>query len=105
MRFMMIMLPEVYSKPVRPDFVPDRNALEEMGKYNEQLQNRQEQAPVRWILELSNCTRTASWPIGSPLCAMRSAQSAGRIDDRPVQRCRILWKGIYGQKGHLWRGR
>ena len=38
MRFMMIMLPEVYSKPVGPDFVPDRNALEKMGKYNEQLQ-------------------------------------------------------------------
>jgi hypothetical protein len=38
MRFMMIMLPELYSKPVRPDFVPDRNAIEKMGKYNEQLQ-------------------------------------------------------------------
>jgi hypothetical protein len=38
MRFMMIMLPDVYSKPVPPDFMPDKDAVEKMGKYNEQLQ-------------------------------------------------------------------
>jgi hypothetical protein len=38
MRFMMIMIPDVYSKPVASDFVPDRDAVEKMGKYNEQLQ-------------------------------------------------------------------
>jgi hypothetical protein len=38
MRFMMIMIPDVYSKPVSPDFVPDPDAVKQMGKYNEQLQ-------------------------------------------------------------------
>jgi len=37
MRFMMIMIPEVYRKPVRPDFMPDPQAIEKMGKYNEEL--------------------------------------------------------------------
>jgi hypothetical protein len=37
MRFMMIMIPEVYRKPVRPDFMPDPQAIERMGKYNEEL--------------------------------------------------------------------
>lgn len=38
MRFMMIMIPEVYRKPVRPDFMPDPQAIERMGKYNQELQ-------------------------------------------------------------------
>ena len=38
MRFMMIMIPEVYRKPVRPDFMPDPRAIEKMGKYNQELQ-------------------------------------------------------------------
>lgn len=38
MRFMMIMIPEVYSKPVAPGFMPDMKAVEQMGKYNEELQ-------------------------------------------------------------------
>jgi hypothetical protein len=37
MRFLMIMVPEAYRKPIRPDFVPEPEALREMGKYNEQL--------------------------------------------------------------------
>ena len=37
MRFMMIMIPGVYSKPVPPDFVPDMEAMKQMGKYNEEL--------------------------------------------------------------------
>ena len=38
MRFMMIMIPDVYRKPVRPDFVPDPQAIERMGRYNHELQ-------------------------------------------------------------------
>jgi hypothetical protein len=38
MRFMMIMIPEVYSKPVPTDFMPDMEAVKKMGKYNEELQ-------------------------------------------------------------------
>ena len=38
MRFMMIMIPEVYGKPIPPDFMPDMEAVKEMGKYNEALQ-------------------------------------------------------------------
>jgi hypothetical protein len=38
MRFMMIMIPEVYSKPIAPDFMPDMEAVKKMGKYNEALQ-------------------------------------------------------------------
>jgi hypothetical protein len=38
MRFMMIMIPEVYSKPIAPDFIPDMEAVKKMGEYNEALQ-------------------------------------------------------------------
>ena len=38
MRFMMIMIPEVYSKPIAPDFMPDMEAVKKMGEYNEALQ-------------------------------------------------------------------
>lgn len=38
MRFMMIMIPEVYSKPVSPHFVPDPEAIRKMGEYNAKLQ-------------------------------------------------------------------
>jgi len=37
MRFLMIMIPEVYRKPVRPDFVPDLEAVRQMGEYNERM--------------------------------------------------------------------
>jgi hypothetical protein len=37
MRFMMIMIPGVYRKPVSPDFTPDPAAVRRMGEYNEQL--------------------------------------------------------------------
>lgn len=37
MRFMMIMIPGVYGKPVPPDFMPDMEAVKQMGKYNEDL--------------------------------------------------------------------
>lgn len=38
MRFMMMMIPDVYQKPVDPNFVPPADALEKMGKFNEELQ-------------------------------------------------------------------
>lgn len=38
MRFMMIMIPDVYSRAVAADFRPDPDAIKKMGKYNEQLQ-------------------------------------------------------------------
>jgi len=38
MRFMMIMIPDVYSKPIAPDFMPDMEAIKKMGEYNEELQ-------------------------------------------------------------------
>ncbi len=38
MRFMMIMIPDVYRRPVSPDFVPDLEAVRKMGEYNEKLQ-------------------------------------------------------------------
>ena len=37
MRFMMLMIPEVYSKPVPPDFKPDAAAVAQMQKYNDAL--------------------------------------------------------------------
>ena len=37
MRYMMLMIPEVYSKPASPDFRPDAEAVAHMRKYNESL--------------------------------------------------------------------
>lgn len=38
MRFMMIMIPDAYRKPVPPDFAPDPEAVRKMGAYNDRLQ-------------------------------------------------------------------
>jgi len=38
MRFMMIMIPDVYRRPVAPDFVPAPEAVRKMDAYNQQLQ-------------------------------------------------------------------
>ena len=37
MRYMMLMIPAVYSKPAAPDFRPDPEAMARMEKYNESL--------------------------------------------------------------------
>ncbi len=37
MRFMMLMIPEVYNQPVAPDFMPDPAAVAKMATYNEAL--------------------------------------------------------------------
>lgn len=37
MRFLMIMIPEVYRNPVPPDFVPDPEAVRKMGEYNDKM--------------------------------------------------------------------
>lgn len=39
MRYMMIMIPEVYRKPVSPDFRPDPQAVRRMGAFNEQMRS------------------------------------------------------------------
>ena len=38
MRFMMFMIPDVYRRPVPPNFAPDPEAIRKMGEYNAQLQ-------------------------------------------------------------------
>jgi hypothetical protein len=38
MRFMLIMMPEVYRKPIPPDFMPDVEAVKKMGQYNAELE-------------------------------------------------------------------
>jgi hypothetical protein len=38
MRFMVMMIPDVYKRPVPPDFVPPADAVEKMDKFNEELQ-------------------------------------------------------------------
>jgi hypothetical protein len=37
MRFMVMMIPDVYRRPVPPSFVPPADAVEKMGKFNEEL--------------------------------------------------------------------
>lgn len=37
MRFMVMMIPDVYRRPVPPGFVPPADAVEKMGKFNEEL--------------------------------------------------------------------
>jgi hypothetical protein len=38
MRFMVMMIPDVYKRPVLPNFAPPADAVEKMGKFNEALQ-------------------------------------------------------------------
>jgi len=38
MRFMMIMIPDVYRRPVSPGFTPDPEAVRKMGEFNAELQ-------------------------------------------------------------------
>jgi hypothetical protein len=37
MRFMMVMIPDVYQKPIDPNFRPRAEDIERMGKYNVEL--------------------------------------------------------------------
>jgi hypothetical protein len=37
MRFMVMMIPDVYKRPVPQDFVPPEDAVEKMGRFNEEL--------------------------------------------------------------------
>ena len=37
MRFMVMMIPDVYQRPVPADFMPSAEALEKMGRFNEEL--------------------------------------------------------------------
>jgi hypothetical protein len=38
MRFMMLMIPQVYRADARPDFIPDPKGVEEMGVFNAEMQ-------------------------------------------------------------------
>jgi len=38
MRFMVMMIPDVYKRPVPPDFTPRADDVEKMSKFNEELQ-------------------------------------------------------------------
>lgn len=38
MRFMVMMIPDVYKRPVAPDFMPPADAIEKMGRFNAELQ-------------------------------------------------------------------
>lgn len=38
MRFMVMMIPDLYKRPVPAGFVPPAEAVEKMGKFNEELQ-------------------------------------------------------------------
>ena len=38
MRFMLIMIPDVYRRPVPPDFVPPADAVEKMARFSDELQ-------------------------------------------------------------------
>jgi hypothetical protein len=37
MRFMMLMIPKVYQNAVPADFLPPKDAMEKMGRYNDEL--------------------------------------------------------------------
>ncbi len=37
MRFMVMMIPDVYKRPVSGDFAPPKSAVEKMGRFNEEL--------------------------------------------------------------------
>jgi hypothetical protein len=66
MRFMMIMIPEVYRKQVSPDFVPDPEAIRQMGAYNEQLQKAGVLLALDGLTPPSAATRV-SFSTGKPL--------------------------------------
>jgi hypothetical protein len=38
MRFMVMMIPDVYRRPVPANFLPPADAIEKMGRFNEELQ-------------------------------------------------------------------
>lgn len=37
MRFMMLMIPDIYGKPISPDYMPEREEMKPMQEYNEDL--------------------------------------------------------------------
>jgi hypothetical protein len=66
MRFMMIMIPEVYRKQVAPDFVPDPEDVRKMGAYNERLQQAGVLLTLDGLLPPSAAARV-SFSTGKPL--------------------------------------
>jgi hypothetical protein len=66
MRFMMIMIPEVYRKQVAPDFVPDPEDVRKMGAYNERLQKAGVLLALDGLTPPSTAARV-SFSTGKPL--------------------------------------
>jgi hypothetical protein len=66
MRFMMLMIPDVYRKPVPPDFMPDPEAVREMGAYNDRLQKAGVLLALDGLMPPSKGARV-SFSTGKPL--------------------------------------
>ncbi len=79
MRFMMLMIPGVYSTPTDPNFVPPADAMEKMMKYNEALAKagakripaeKDDLVEVRQVFEMSG------FPADVPAAAENEAVNA-----------------------------
>jgi hypothetical protein len=69
MRFMAIMIPDVYQKPVAPDFISDPEVIEKMGKmgrFNEELQKAGVLLAVDGLCPPAAAARV-SFPGGKPM--------------------------------------
>ena len=86
MRFMMLMIPEVYRKPTPPDFMPDMEAVKKMGKYNEELetsyfrrlanQHRKSRETVRPLITTSAPSRAKPSATAKPIPAVEPDTNA-----------------------------
>ena len=83
MRFMMFMIPDVYRRPVSPNFAPDPVAVRKMGEYNEQLR----EAGV--LLSLDGLT--------PPVMAARVSFASGRpvVTDGPFAESKEVVGGYW----------
>ena len=80
MRFMMLMIPEVYRKNVPTEFRPDPEAIRKMGEYNEALKK------AGALLSLDGLT--------PPSVGARISFAGGKaeiVDDRPLEAIGGYW--------------
>jgi hypothetical protein len=66
MRFMVMMIPDVYKRPVPPDFAPPADAVEKMGKFNEELQKAGVLLTLDGLHPPGTGARVAFGPSGEP---------------------------------------
>ncbi len=66
MRFMMMMIPDVYQKSTDPDFMPSAKALEKMGKFNEELQKAGVLLAMDGLHRPETAVRVAFDAVGKP---------------------------------------